>query len=480
VIINVQALVNAAVTFGIAILPAAAVSIAFPSRPPAFRRIVKRLFFSGITANSFFLVLFSIYRSQSITSAFLYLCQEINVKFLLVVLFMSVFITGVLQFGKLEIKHGKIPVSKSILIIAFVPIFLITGSFRFRETYGIVPVEQLIFHVMMPEAGANFSMVYKVLVKTVIDSIILFVVVLSFLSFQIIFKKQGKTFSFRGGKKPERIGAALFCVAGIGFCIANMGVPDYMASLRQEPSTFYEEHYIDPNAVEITFPERKRNLIVIFIESLETGFLTRENGGAFSESPIPEIESLMKNNINFSAGRGAGGAHELYGTEWTIAGITAQYSGVPLAVTFFNRTDWNNYGNLGNEFLRGASGAGDILRGAGYANYFILGSEIEFGGRDKYFKTHKDTVIYDYHYFHDHGYIPKDYRVWWGIEDRKLYRFAKEKIAEASGGEPFFITLLTADTHPPDGYLDAEAGETFDSRFKNVLFDASAQLADFL
>jgi phosphoglycerol transferase len=172
--------------------------------------------------------------------------------------------------------------------------------------------------------------------------------------------------------------------------------------------------------------------------------------------------------------------HQLYGTEWTIAGITAQYSGVPLALTFLNRTEWNNYGTIGSEFLPGASGVGDILSEAGYKNYFILGSRIEFGGRDKYFKTHKDTVIYDYHYFVENDYIPKDYNVWWGIEDRKIYDFAKEKITEIASDEPFFITLLTADTHPTGGYLDAEAVTPFDSQYKNVLFDANKQLSDFL
>jgi phosphoglycerol transferase len=141
--------------------------------------------------------------------------------------------------------------------------------------------------------------------------------------------------------------------------------------------------------------------------------------------------------------------------------------------------DGNSYGDFLKNFLPGASGVGDILRKAGYKNYFILGSEIEFGGRDKYFKTHKDTVIYDYHYFIENNYIPKDYKVWWGFEDRKLYDFAKEKILEIAVDEPFFITLLTADTHPPDGYLDANAAKIFDSQYKNVLFDTDTQLFNF-
>jgi phosphoglycerol transferase len=176
-----------------------------------------------------------------------------------------------------------------------------------------------------------------------------------------------------------------------------------------------------------------------------------------------------------------GGANQVYGTEWTIAGIVAQYSGIPLAITELNILGWNNYGIMGDRFMPGALGIGDILSGSGYTNYFILGSDIEFGGRDKYFKTHKDTVILDYNYFHENNYIPKDYGVWWGFEDRKLYKFAKEKLLNiAEKNEPFFFTLLTVDTHPSGGYLDDYAEKKYAGQFENVLADMSKQLNDFI
>ncbi|MDR0730402.1 MAG: LTA synthase family protein, partial [Treponema sp.] len=479
--LTLSMLVNAVITFTIAVSPIIIVYASIQhSQRSASRGIVKHLSFSCIAVYSFSLVLFSIYKSESIARTFLHLCQKINIKFLAAVLTINIFILGVLRLGRIAIKPGKISVSKPILAVILIPLLLITGSVRFRDVFGIVPVEQLIFHATAANSGANFSMVYRIIAETAIDAAILFILLMVLLSLRITFKKSNKVFLFHSRKKQEWIAVVLFCIAGTGFCIMNIDAPDYIASLRQGPSSFYEEHYIDPNGVEIIFPEQKRNLIVIFVESLETGFLTQQDGGAFSESLIPDIENLMKTNINFSPDKGPGGSHELYGTEWTIAGITAQYSGIPLAVAFVDQTPWNNYGALGDEFLPGASGVGDILYRAGYTNYFILGSEIEFASRDKYFRTHKDTIIYDYQYFYDHGYIPEDYRVWWGIEDRKLYRFAKEKITEAADKEPFFITLLTVDTHPSDGYLDAEAESIFDSRYKNVLFDASRQLADFL
>jgi phosphoglycerol transferase len=204
-------------------------------------------------------------------------------------------------------------------------------------------------------------------------------------------------------------------------------------------------------------------------------------GGTFSESLIPEIVYLGEKNINFSETKGLGGANQLYGTEWTIAGIAAAYTGVPLAVSALNQYEWNDYGLFGEQFMPGAFGIGDILASAGYTNYFILGSEAEFGGRDKFFKTHKDTVIWDYNYFRENHYIPDDYNVWWGFEDRKLYQFAKDKLLQiADKNEPFFLTLLTADTHPSEGYLDNDAERKYPTQFENVLADMSGQLNDFI
>jgi phosphoglycerol transferase len=269
----------------------------------------------------------------------------------------------------------------------------------------------------------------------------------------------------------------LFPFAGIVEVTITLDVPEYFNALNDSPSTFYEDYYIDPAGVTITFPEKKRNLIVIFIESLETGFLMVENGGKFTENLLPEIQRLAEENINFSQNNRIGGSVQVGGTGWTIAGMVSQYSGVPLTIPFMQG---NDYATLADEFMPNAYGLGDILNKEGYKNYFMLGSEAEFGGRDKYFKTHGDTILYDYNYFRDNNFIQNGYKVWWGFEDRKLYQFAKDKLPEIAASSPFFLTLLTADTHPSDGYLDEKAEKIFDSRFKNVLRDMSKQIYEFI
>jgi phosphoglycerol transferase len=261
--------------------------------------------------------------------------------------------------------------------------------------------------------------------------------------------------------------------------MVSVQAPQFILRQIEAPSQFYEEHYIDPKTVDFIFPEKKRNLLVIVVESLETSFLQQQfcAEGLFEEDLIPEIAALAREGVNFSGTEDIGGLVQVSGTSWTIAGIVSFYSGLSLVLPI----DGNTYRGLGNTFFSNAACLGDILYEEGYRNYFICGSDSAFAGRDVYFKLHGNTTIWDYHYFRDNGYIPPDYLAWWGFEDRKLYSFAKEKLSALGGRpEPFFFTLLTADTHASDGYLDDHAERLYDSQYKNVLRDTSRQLDDFM
>ena len=43
--------------------------------------------------------------------------------------------------------------------------------------------------------------------------------------------------------------------------------------------------------------EKKRNLIYIFMESMETSCASKEEGGFFEQNHIPELTKLAKKNI---------------------------------------------------------------------------------------------------------------------------------------------------------------------------------------
>ena len=111
-----------------------------------------------------------------------------------------------------------------------------------------------------------------------------------------------------------------------------------------EKSTYIEDNYVDPATTTLTFPEKKRNLIYIFLESMEMSYSDRDSGGLFDESLIPELTELAKdtNNIDF-AGKDQStkldGGNALKYSTWTMAGMWAATSGLPLKMIFSRKRD---------------------------------------------------------------------------------------------------------------------------------------------
>lgn len=58
----------------------------------------------------------------------------------------------------------------------------------------------------------------------------------------------------------------------------KIGLPEYVKSISIE-SELIEQYYADPDDIKIIFPEQKRNLIVIYMESMESTFASEEAGG---------------------------------------------------------------------------------------------------------------------------------------------------------------------------------------------------------
>ena len=243
-------------------------------------------------------------------------------------------------------------------------------------------------------------------------------------------------------------------------------------------TTIYEDFFVEPSSEIITFPEEKRNLIYIFLESMETTYMSKAEGGALSENIIPELTKLAEENINFSDNDKTGGFLTPSGTGWTVAGMVAQTSGIPLKGSA-GVLENNEYGK--DSFLPGAVTLSDVLHQNGYKQALIVGSEASYANRDVYFTQHKTDHIYDLLTAKKDKVVKDDYYVWWGMEDEYLFKYAKEKITEISKGDaPFAVTLLTVDTHFPDGYVCDLCDGKFKEQYDNVIACASHQIAGFV
>ncbi|WP_455130106.1 sulfatase-like hydrolase/transferase, partial [Pseudoramibacter alactolyticus] len=94
---------------------------------------------------------------------------------------------------------------------------------------------------------------------------------------------------------------------------------------------------------------------------------------------------------------------------------------------------------------------------------------------------HGKYAIFDLKTAKKRGYIPKDYHVWWGYEDAKLYEYAKiEATALAGKNKPFNLTMLTADTHFPHGYLCQNCYRRYGSQAADAVDCADRQVYDFV
>ncbi len=247
---------------------------------------------------------------------------------------------------------------------------------------------------------------------------------------------------------------------------------------QNHPSTFIEDMYADPKKVHMTFPEKKQNLIYLYLESMETTYTDVEHGGGFKEDVIPELTELALNNEDFSGSSDTiNGAYSLPFTTFTMGAMFAQSSGLPLK----NNLE-NNDMVTQSSFFGSTTCIGDILQQEGYTNVLLLGSNATFGGRRTFYTQHGNYDIFDYVRAKKEGVIPDNYKVWWGYEDEKLFQYAKEALEQLStSSQPFNLTMLTVDTHFENGYLCKDCPTTFGkNRYANVMACSSKRVSEFI
>ncbi len=336
------------------------------------------------------------------------------------------------------------------LVIVFTGLVFFFISRWFVGEFGELTPEQFMFNLKSPSEGTADNVLISLSNQGKLPVIILSVTALVFMLFnRDIFNKNDRKIISLKAYKLSLI--SLMVVVGLSGVVYGIEKLNLRAVYRTwaTTSTFVEDNYVSPNDVKLTFPSKKRNLIHIYLESVENSYLSRDLGGYMDVNLMPELYELSKEGISFSHNDLMGGPHQTYGSSWSVASMINMSSGVPLAVP----VGVNAYG-LDGHFLPGVLAIGDILEEEGYNQTLMFGAEADFGGLTAYYTSHGNFHISDYKYAKETGMIPSDYEVWWGYEDDKLYEFAKEEITRlANEGKPFNFTMETADTHFPDGYL---------------------------
>lgn len=127
---------------------------------------------------------------------------------------------------------------------------------------------------------------------------------------------------------------------------------------------------MDPALVPVTFPEQKRNLVYIFMESMESTYASTDVGGAFAENDIPEMTQLAMENVNFSTGDMLGGLIPSDGANVD----NGSYGGADIRVAAEGKLRAENI-QEDVQVLPGATVLGDMLAVQGYKQVVMFGSE---------------------------------------------------------------------------------------------------------
>ena len=373
---------------------------------------------------------------------------------------------------------------------------------------GSLPFDQIWFTFKSPLAGANKDLVGDALQTILINgfSAATIEIGIYFLlagKIKPLAKKFARYAKYSASKFATFLRKRFFSISTVALIliivifILVVGIPDFTVNLIVE-SDLIEEEYVDPDEAEIIFPEQKRNLIYIFLESMEYTFADENVGGNITEDLIPELSLLAEENISFYHSKEYGngytskyGALPYIGTTWTAAALFAQTSGIILKVPM----NLDVYGENGN-FVPGISTLGDVLEAQGYQQSILFGSDGAFAARDVYFEQHGNFNVIDIYDLNEYDknsedgffenkedYVDEDgnYWRWWGCEDRYIFEYAKIEIERlAASGQPFNFMTLTADTHFPDGFLCDVCGDEHDNQYSNVISCSSKQVYEFV
>ncbi len=358
-------------------------------------------------------------------------------------------------------------------IVFFLGVVLLFACQWVGKTYG-VGVNEILNTLRGPLTGTGTDVVVAIVRGIVLPAVVLLLV------FSVLAVVASKCLKRRCEKHISKI-HVLFACSAMSVLFLSVIVLNHRYDLldyyqvQAAKTQIYEDYYVDPKGVEIAAKEKK-NLIFLYLESMETTYADKASGGEQAVNYMPNLTQLADNNVSFSDGTGLGGYHTVTGTGYTMGALFGTSTGVPYALTV-DSTQMED----ATEFATGITTLGDILNDQGYVQEFLCGSDAAFGGRKLFFTTHGDYQIFDLFTARKEGYIAKDYYEWWGYEDKILFEIAKDELLRLEAlGEPFNLTFLTCDTHHIGGYVCDLCEDTYGTVTANVVHCTDRLVEDFL
>lgn len=397
------------------------------------------------------------------------------------------FVMGLVEkkliYKKPENKQKKILAVISVLSVVLMALGMaaLTGTVWGKETFSDVAPDQMIVNMFSPTDGTSSEVMDSLWQGPVLQTaaVTFFFALVAFSTRVLYLKRKEKEICIF----PNVLRKVLSLVLALAIFIGGVvyGVEQFqlitLYNMYYTESDFIKVNFADPREVKMQFPEKKRNLIHIYLESMENTYLSKDMGGYMDENLLEPLTELAKEGITFSnTDKQFGGPIATTGCTWSVAAMVNMTTGMPMKVP----TGGNSYG-APNNFLPGAVAIGDILKAQGYEQSLMFGATAKFGGLNYFYESHGDFNLLDLDGVKAKGWIPEDYKVWWGYEDDKLFEFAKTELRRLhETGKPFHLVMETADTHFPDGYVSPNTPTPRENQYANVIAYSASEVTKFV
>ena len=357
-------------------------------------------------------------------------------------------------------------------VLVFIAVLLFLLPLWIWQTFGnSVTTEQLVYHVMSGTrqlAGANNPIVLSfIFINIVTPSLVAYGSYVADIRAQ---RKISHVSSSKNSKKLPWLASASLTLLAVALVVASavsfserIGIPAYIKSFSDVDA--FSAVYFHPENIQFAKPIKKKNLLLLYVESLEYGLRSEDLHGI---NLIKPIDDLPGQNVKVQVAPG---------TNWSIAGMVASQCSVPLKAYLGN--------NMGSKirFLPSLTCIGDILAEQGYQQYFLTGPKLKFSGLDTFYGNHGFQLSIGRDEWRKRGLSPDLFDGWGeGIHDDTLLDEAKKIMVEARAtNQPFNMTLITTDNHAPDGTTSPRCKDTqFNEGFRRAFKCNSEYVANFI
>tara|TARA_B110000003_G_scaffold87287_1_gene89404 strand:+ start:71 stop:1909 length:1839 start_codon:yes stop_codon:yes gene_type:complete len=339
------------------------------------------------------------------------------------------------------------------LFLIYINLVFLGVFYFFNYLSGDGLNEAVIFHIVHGISG--FGVDEYIFPGILLFSFILFVTLLIRVMSSKLNYKSKKFDSFNG----------LILICAILSLVINPLINDLtnVISFKNNYADTDTNKYLNKNDIKLI--KNSKNIIFLYLEQFEQTYTDE----SLFPGLTPNLNRLKNQAVTFT------NIISPKATNWTIAGMVASQCGIPLIT---NIEVANNMGGM-DKFLSSARCIGDILADNSYNLHYINGSNLEFAGKGKFYKSHGFKAVEGWEELKSR-LINNSYKSPWGLFDDSLYEINIDRLNNLrKDDKPYGLFTLTLDTHHPNGYLSSSCRNKIYKEGTNSILN-SIHCADYM